>query len=213
MPHRLLDAFEAVFNGHPYRHRSSNQGDWVAAHLYEDLRELGRSTKLAACLAAGECVVNAGNLRQGVQARRGDGTFGDRVMSAPLVMAPGFNVPRGKVANVHVGVEVKILSKAMIKQIDRVEGDLRKQLTAFRKRSRSAITVGVVGVNHAAYTVSFEGDRSFRPTGQGDILIRSKKLQEPKPDLPRCVTSSTSSSSFDTSLRTSRHTSSGGWTA
>ena len=65
-----------------------------------------------------------------------------------------------------IGVEVKILAKAMIKQIDRVMNDLRNQVVQFRRGGGNPICVAVVGVNHAANTVSYEGDRSFPTTGR-----------------------------------------------
>jgi hypothetical protein len=46
VPYRLLTEFENLFNGHPYRHRDSSRGDFVAMHLYEDIITLNKSTKL-----------------------------------------------------------------------------------------------------------------------------------------------------------------------
>jgi hypothetical protein len=71
------------------------------------------------------------------------------------------------VATVEIGVEVKILAKAMIKQIDRVESDLTHQVQHFKKRAGSSkpICVGVVGINYASVVTSWEGDRSYRTDG------------------------------------------------
>lgn len=55
----------------------------------------------------------------------------------------------GPTANVQVGIEVKIIATAMIKQIDRVINDLRNQALQFKHRNPSAITLAIVGVNHA----------------------------------------------------------------
>ena len=166
MPYRLLSAFEQVFRGHVYRHRDSSIGDAVAAQLYEDLVLLGKSANLVTRVASREYVANAGNRRQGVSARRGDGTFGELVPGEVPVAVPGFQVARGRVATVEIGVEVKILSKAMIKQIDRVSGDLQKQVTHFRHGAGNPICVAIVGINHAPYVVGYEGDRQFRTDGK-----------------------------------------------
>lgn len=166
MPYRLLSEFESVFRGHPYRHRDSSIGDRVAIQLYEDLVALGRSAKLTEHVNTNDWVVNRRNRRQGVAARRGDGTFGEIVPGEVAVVEPDYRVARGIVATVEVGVEMKILAKAMIKQVDRVIGDLQKQVTHFRKGAGNPICVAFVGVNHAAYAVSFEGDRQFRTDGK-----------------------------------------------
>jgi hypothetical protein len=54
------------------------------------------------------------NKRKGIEARRGDGTFGELILGERAVVDPGYKVARGPVANVEIGVEVKILAKAMI---------------------------------------------------------------------------------------------------
>ena len=168
LQYRLLPEFEGLFNGKPYLHRDSSRGDWVAMHLYEDLVALNKSTKLPQRINSAEWVLNAANKRHGIKARRGDGTFGEIVPGEKALSDPGFIVPRGPVANVEVGSEVKILAKAMIKQIDRVIGDLRKQVDEFKKGGGSSlpICVAIVGVNHALYTTSYEGDRSFKTEGK-----------------------------------------------
>jgi hypothetical protein len=78
---------------------------------------------------------------------------------------PGFAVARGPTADVEIGAEVKILAKAMIKQIDRVMNDLRSQARHFREKSPSAITVGIVAINFAPGYTSFEGPRTYRTDG------------------------------------------------
>jgi hypothetical protein len=60
---------------------------------------------------------------------------------------------------------VKILAKAMIKQIDRVISDLCGQSRSFKTKSPDAISVGIVGINLAEKYVSYEGDRAYA-TGQ-----------------------------------------------
>jgi hypothetical protein len=76
--YRLLTEFRRLFEGKIYKHRASNQGDFVAMHLYEDLVTVQRSPKLIeATVLRKDRVVNAQNRRRGVDARRGDGTFGE----------------------------------------------------------------------------------------------------------------------------------------
>jgi hypothetical protein len=112
-------------------------------------------------------VLNAQNKRKGIVARRGDGTFGELILGERAVLDPGYKVARGPVANVEIGVEVKILAKAMIKQIDRVKNDLVRQVQEFKKRagSRLPICVGIVGINYANVVTSWEGERSYRTDG------------------------------------------------
>ncbi|MBA3947119.1 MAG: hypothetical protein H0X37_21475 [Herpetosiphonaceae bacterium] len=160
--YRLLTEFQNLFSGKLYRHRSSTSGDFVALHLYEDLVALSKSTKLASRVDSKEWGINTGNTRQGINARRGDGTFGELVSGETVITDPGYLVSRGKVATVEIGAEVKILHKSMIKQIDRVMNDLRNQVDEFRRGGDTPICVGIVGINHAQYTVGYEGDRSYR---------------------------------------------------
>ncbi|MER3631968.1 MAG: hypothetical protein C4325_07265 [Blastocatellia bacterium] len=130
-------------------------------HLFEDLVTLGRSSKLVTRVQQPSRAVNAANLAQGIRSRRGDGTFGEAVPGANIVVVPGYHVGRGPVATIEIGVEVKILHKAMIKQIDRVINDLSNQARQFRCGGNLAICVALIGINHAAYAVSYEGQRAF----------------------------------------------------
>jgi hypothetical protein len=166
VPYRLLTEFENLFAGKIYRHRSSTQGDFVAMHLYEDLAALTRQGKLLTRIQAADRVLATTNMRRGITARRGDGTFGESVPNTPSVFDPGFLVARGKLATVEIGVEMKILNKAMIKQIDRVIGDLQKQVAHFRRGGGDPISVAVVGINQAPYTIGFEGDRQIKTDGR-----------------------------------------------
>ena len=166
MSYRLLDTFRDLFEGQAYLHRKSNLGDFVAMHLYEDLYELGRSRKYADRVDTGISVLNTQNLRRGIKARRGDGSFGGVVPHANAVEDEGFHVRRGPIATIEIGIEVKILMKAMIKQIDRVINDLRGQAQQFRSRGGSPICIGIVGINRAPYCTTYEGTRSFRTDGR-----------------------------------------------
>ncbi len=162
----LLKTFRSLFDGTQYLHRDSSLGDWVASYLYEDLYQLRKSTKLNKRIAAGSRVLNAQNRTVGIARRRGDGTFGELVPSATAVREEGIAVARGPVATIEIGVETKILAKAMIKQIDRVIGDLVRQTEEFKKRGGNPICVGIVGVNFSEVYTSYEGERAFLTDGR-----------------------------------------------
>jgi hypothetical protein len=130
----VLRVFRSLFEGRPYLHRNSSLGDRVASYLYEDLYTLGISPKLRERINSRSRVLNAQNLTVGILRRRGDGTFGERVPVAATIADEGFTVARAPVATIEIGVETKILAKAMIKQIDRVIGDLIRQTEEFKKK-------------------------------------------------------------------------------
>jgi hypothetical protein len=162
-PYRLLNTFESLFNGKPYLHRASNQNDLVCAEFFEDLFILGRSPKLIARINNEQCVVNTGNKVHGVKARRGDGTFGELVPGEVPGQSKDYQVSRGVIAVIEIGVECKILSKAMVKQIGRVMNDMRDQVSQFRRGTGSKpITVAIVGVNHAEYATGYEGSQTWK---------------------------------------------------
>jgi len=156
LPYRLLERFRSIFDGTRYLHRNSSLGDSVARCLPEDLYALHKSTKLDARIRDRQRILNVANRRTGVKARRGDGTFGEIIPHAVAFDIPGFVVARGPVATVEIGTEVKILAKAMIKQIDRVMTDLQNQRREFANAGGNPITVGIVGVNQADRVVSYE---------------------------------------------------------
>jgi hypothetical protein len=164
--YQLLDTFEGLFTGQAYIHRKSNLGDFVAMQLYEDLHALARSKKYIDRVDTGFSVLNTENKRQGIKARRGDGSFGEIVPKEEPIKDKGFVVCRGPIATIEIGIEVKILMKAMIKQIDRVISDLKGQAAHFRSRGGNPICIGVVGINRAPYCTSYEGDRSFKTDGK-----------------------------------------------
>lgn len=169
--YRLLTEFQRLFEGKIYKHRSSNQGDFVAMHLFEDLIAVHRSPKLIeAGIRRKDRVLNVQNKRRGVSARRGDGTFGELIPGEEALEDKGYVVARGPIATVEIGVEVKILAKAMIKQIDRVINDLRNQVVQFKRGGGHPICVAVLGINCAAHTVGYEGDRPFPTTGKDGFL-------------------------------------------
>jgi hypothetical protein len=163
---RLLDTFRGLFEGTQYLHRKSNLGDLVAVEFYEDLVAVGKSTKLPQRVADHDRVINLKNVAVGKSARRGDGTLGELVPAAVAIAEKGFVVARGPTANIEIGAETKILAKAMIKQIDRVIGDLQRQAQMFRKQGGNPICVGFVGINRSDRYVSYEGDRAYPTDGR-----------------------------------------------
>ena len=60
----------------------------------------------------------------------------------------------------------------MIKQIDRVIGELVKQVGQFQRGAGSPICVGIVGINSATVTTGYEGTR-------GDFTTDGKKDKHP----------------------------------
>jgi hypothetical protein len=136
-------------------------------HLYEDLVAINKSDRYLISVENMSRVLNVQNKRKGIDARRGDGTFGELIVGAEPQIDRGYKVARGPVATIEIGVEVKILAKAMIKQIDRVQSDLANQVLNFKKRagSKKPICVGIVGINYADVTTSYEGDRSYKTDG------------------------------------------------
>ena len=169
MSYRLLDAFRQTFEGTRYLHNNSALGDFIAMQLFEDLYVLAKSARLVTQIKKRERVVNTRNTRRGIIARRGDGTFGEIVPGTVALADPRFAVARGQVATVEIGVEVKILAKAMIKQIDRVENDLNNQIRQFNLGAGDPICIGVVGINHAAVSTGYAGLQITTTDGRKNI--------------------------------------------
>lgn len=168
---RLLAAYEKLFAGQLYRHRSNNQGDQLAVELYEDLYAIGNSPKYMADVDELRRGISLKNVRVGISARRGDGTLGQFIPGEVVISEPGYRVHRGPVATLDIGVEVKILNKAMIKQINERITSLKKQAEYFVRgrdgRARgNPITIAIIGVNSADYTVGYEGERSYKTDGK-----------------------------------------------
>lgn len=163
---RLLRTFQSLFDGTQYKHRDSSLGDLVAGQLYEDLVALNKSEKLTHRVQARERVVNLGNKAIGRPSRRGDGTFGELVPTTIAITEAGLFVARGEVANIEIGAETKILAKAMIKQIDRVIGDLIRQVEEFKRTGGNPICIGIVGVNCSNTYTSYEGKNEWPTDGK-----------------------------------------------
>jgi hypothetical protein len=171
LPYTLLEKFRDLFEGKIFRHRASNQGDLVAIQLFEDLYTLPNpSPRYIQRVDNAISVLNMQNKAHGIKARRGDGSFGEIVPNAPPETDAGFVVQRGPIATIEIGIEVKIIAKAMIKQIDRVINDLKGQATHFKSKHGKPITIGIVGINHAPEYMSFEGDRTYPTTGKSGAL-------------------------------------------
>jgi hypothetical protein len=179
LEYQLLTEFRRLFEDKIYKHRDSSQGDFVAMHLYEDLVTINRSPNLIeAAINRKDRVLNVQNKRRGVAARRGDGTFGEIIPGETPIIDPGYLVARGPIATVEIGIEVKVLAKAMIKQIDRVINDLRNQVVQFRHGGGNPICIAVVGINQAESTIGYEGDRPFPTTGKQGFLHPCQEAPE-----------------------------------
>jgi hypothetical protein len=162
MHQKLLDAFRGRFDGVEYRHRSSTHGDIIAAFLYEDLYDLNQDPSYRARVDLAQIVYNKANRVVGkVNVRRGDGLLGQVVPGQRIRKEADFAVARAKVATIQIAAEVKIVSTAMGKQLDRVVGDIKKQCRIFHKVSSDAVTVAIVGVNFSTAYRSYEGDRHY----------------------------------------------------
>jgi len=158
---KLLAKFEQTFRDGPYLHRNSQIGNRIADYLIDDLYDLDPTSQLHRDVDNGRVALNPKGVSPGLKARRGDGSFGPIVPGHTPRLYAGHTVPIAATSEVDIGAEVKILAKAMIKQIDRVISDLCRQSAEFRVKSPDAQTVALVGINVAPQYVSFEGDRSY----------------------------------------------------
>ena len=93
-----------------------------------------------------------------------------------------------QIASVEIGVEVKILAKAMMKQIGRVCTVLRDQVEEFKRGGGNPICVGVVGLNAASRVTSYEGERANPTDGrkyphpaQEEAAAQRRLLEDAKP--------------------------------
>jgi hypothetical protein len=118
-------------------------------------------------VANGLSVVNRENKAHGIIARRGDGSFGELIPHETPLPEPGYAVKRGPIATIEIGIEVKIISKAMVRQIDRVINDLKGQVQHFKAKKGRPISISVVGVNRAQHYRSLEGQKEWVTTGRG----------------------------------------------
>jgi hypothetical protein len=164
--YKVLEEFRKLFEGTKYNHRNSTLGDHVASFLFEDLYDLGRSSRFQSAVSSSDRVLNTKNVAVGKRSRRGDGTFGVRVPHILAVTIPDHTVALGEVATIEIGAEVKILAKAMIKQIDRVCTDMLNQVSEFKKHGGNPICVGIVGINNAKAYTSYEGKKRWPTDGK-----------------------------------------------
>jgi hypothetical protein len=77
-----------------------------------------------------------------------------------------YTVSLGKVANIVLGAEVKIMAKAMIKQMERVGTDLENQAKEFKRHGNDPICVGILAINYASHYTSFEGQATWPTDGK-----------------------------------------------
>lgn len=166
MAYKLLEEFRKLFEGQKYNHRNSTLGDHVASFLYEDLYDLARSAKFRNVVDSHGGVINKKNITVGKKTRRGDGTFGAKVPHIVALTVPDHSVALGDIATIEIGTEVKILAKAMIKQIDRVCTDVANQVAEFKKHGGNPICVGIVGINRAKSYTSYEGRKRWPTDGK-----------------------------------------------
>ncbi len=166
LQYKMLNRFGSLFDGEKYLHRNSSLGDKVARDFYEDLYDLERSKHYKQRIDKRLAVLSLKNKAQGIKARRGDGSFGEILPNCEPEVIKGFSVARGPIASIEIGVEVKIMMKAMEKQIDRVVGDFIKQVEQFKARNEQAICVGLFGLNRAEECTTYEKDRLFTTNGR-----------------------------------------------
>lgn len=164
--YRLLSTFESKFKGVVWNHRVSTHGDDIARQFYEDLYQSAVSLKLNSRIESRSRVFNGKNTVHGVKACRGDASFGRLVVNTPAEVDEGNVVAVGQLANIEIGIEVKILSKKMIAQLQRNISDLKKMIDHFRTSNKRAICIGIAAVNFADYMISYEGDREYRTDGK-----------------------------------------------
>lgn len=174
----VLEEFEHLFKGRVYSHRVSRQGDFVARIFYEDLYTLNRSQVFQERVDKQHCVVNTLNTVTGKKSRRGDGLFGEALPGSIPELQAGHNVAVGPTANVQIGIEVKIVARSMVKQVDRVIGDLPRQASVFRRANPSAIAIGIVGVNHAEKYISYERNCTYLAEGREAPVAEAPRIIE-----------------------------------
>jgi len=162
----LLQAFQALFQGTLYRHRDQSLGNWVAAHLFNDLYKIGVSQKFVSRVDAGTRVRHRDTVVTGGIGRRGDGVFGQILPGQIPKPEIGFTVGRGPIAQIEIGAETKVLFKKQIAQIGRVQKDLETQVKEFKLTGGNPICVAFVGVNHASRCTSYEGKKKWPTNGK-----------------------------------------------
>lgn len=166
MQYRLIKRFEAAFDGRRYIHRNQAISTNMAAEFYDDLYESRLSSLYNQRIDGHERVLSVTHQAIGIPMRRGDAALGPVVYGQPFKMAPGSAIARGPIASVEIGIEVKIIAKAMVKQIDRVVSDLCRQVEHFKEQGSRVLSIGIVGVNWATEYTAYEGDRAYNTDGK-----------------------------------------------
>jgi hypothetical protein len=140
--------------------------DLVAVQFYEDLVQLGKSTKLPQRVTAHDRVINLRNITVGKTALRGDGTLGELVPTAAAIVEKDFIVARGPTANIEVGVEAKDSGEGH-DQADRPRHRRSAASSSDVQEARgNPICVGFVGINFSTSYTSYEGRRRFPTDGK-----------------------------------------------
>jgi hypothetical protein len=178
---RLLDQFAATFGRGPYKHRSASLGNKIGRELFEDLViHHVSSLLLDRTHSQQEVLTMKGEVYGRKRIRRND-SFSGRPPAGELDIRriTGRLVSEGVIAEPHIGCEVKIAAKAQQKQIDRVLNDLRGFGVRMRSLHARCINVAVVGVNHEATYVSYEGKRRYRhPLRPNEALETVERIRE-----------------------------------
>ncbi len=161
---RLLERFRQTFKGKIYKHRDSSLGNKIGRELFEDLFDHSDSPGYAQHVRTLRGLANRGGRIHTPRAiRRNDSVLGKPPAGIGSRKTPrGFSVPEGPVAEPRIGCEVKILAKSQLKQIDRVINDLDGFAQRMKSLNRRCINVAIIGVNHEANYVGYEGSRAFR---------------------------------------------------
>lgn len=182
---RLLDQFATTFRKGPYKHRSPSLGNKIGRELFEDLVTHKVSRLLTdRARSREEILTMTGEIYGRKRVRRND-SFSGRPPAGELDIraVAGRLMCEGVIAEPHIGCEVKIVAKAQQKQIDRVLNDLRGFGVRMRSLHVRCINVAVVGVNHEAKYVSYEGKRRYRhPLRLNEALETVDRIREIEAD-------------------------------
>lgn len=69
-------------------------------------------------------------------------------------------------------MEVKVIAKSRLKQIDRVINDLKGSAISLKEKSAGAVTVGIAAVNYSEIYTGLEGEREFPIDSKPEIALR-----------------------------------------
>lgn len=69
-------------------------------------------------------------------------------------------------------MEVKVIAKSRLKQIDRVINDLKGSAILLKEKSAGAVTVGIAAVNFSEIYTGLEGEREFPTDLKPESAVR-----------------------------------------